>query len=500
MSSSQPPFNRVKRPAEAPIWASSKRGRESVKVIEIDGLPPHISSKLEETIRVAKTFVENHEDDVISPLQTTIQRSIHQNVVESIISRLEQVKDREKAKVEREIQEIMDHALGSLMGLLKQGEGVKISPAVGSLNYLWKMQQHELPVFRRLSLYLSGHILMKNEECLTRWYDGLMPWITSVAVMQNVPDKHAKAMLLWQKEAKLWSSFLVNRFPDSNKLRVAARYLEHKGPSFQTDGVDAFKTMNDWRIIRDIAMAHAAQECEIIEKLVRRSYACIDELMPRIGTEPDMVDQAQTVENAFIGEDDDDDIDWEEGDNDVAEELHAVAVEQTLALMRATGYLRGGDLEISLKNDAENEGGDNHQHALHKRRLQKLINLLTLRHLPCLSTWVNAMTEADNLVETNGSLVLMPKEECDRRHATTQRLISQKQTVAAVVRAAFRLNITAEQPQNVGGIPRNTFIPNVRQQRHEGLSRIVERRRREPSSEATRKRSNRIQVKINHRP
>ena len=63
MSSSQPPFNRVKRPAEAPIWASSKRGRESVKAIEIDGLPPHISSKLVETIRVAKTFVENHEDD-----------------------------------------------------------------------------------------------------------------------------------------------------------------------------------------------------------------------------------------------------------------------------------------------------------------------------------------------------------------------------------------------------------------------------------------------------
>lgn len=461
-------------------------------------MPPHISSKLVETIRVAKKFFENHQDDIISPLQTRIQRSIHQNVVESIISRLEQVKERENAKTEREIKESMDDALGGLLGLLIHGEALKVSPAVGSLNYLWKMQQHELPVFRRMSLYLGGHILLKNEGCLARWQDGLLPWITSVAEVQNVPDERAKEMLLWQKEAKLWASCLVNRFPDSNKLLVAARYLEHKGPSFQTEGVDAFKTIKDWRIIRDIAMVHAAHECEVVEKLVRRSYACIDELMPRVGIAPDKDEQVQTVEHACIGEDDDDGIDWEEGDNDVAAELHAVAVEQTLALMHTTGYLRGGDLEIRLTNDGENEGGDNAQDVLHKRRLKKLMNLLTLRHLPCLSTWVNAMTEADNLVEANDSWVMMPQDERDRRHATSQRLMEQKQTVAAVLRAASRLNVTAEQAYNVC-THRNTFIPNVRQQRYVGLSRIVEQQRLEPSSDATRKRSNRIQVKLNRR-
>ena len=126
------------------------------------------------------------------------------------------------------------------------------------------------------------------------------------------------------------------------------------------------------------------------------------------------------------------------------------------------------------------------------------MNLLTLRHLPCLSTWVNAMTEADNLVEANGSWVMMPQDERDRRHATSQRLMEQKQTVAAVLRAASRLNVTAEQAYNVC-THRNTFIPNVRQQRYVGLSRIVEQQRLEPSSDATRKRSNRIQVKLNRR-
>ena len=409
----------------------------------------------------------------------------------SIMDRVEQTKQRESIKKEEARTEMMNQEMQNWLDSLNhRNRGDKRSPAVGCLNYVWKLQHHNRPIVRRMSLHLCGHLLLQNDECRDRWQDGLLDWISSVVDVKQVADKYAKEIILWQKEAMLWVSYMTGRFPGDNKLRVAAMFLEQKGPSLHTEDMDVNKNMTDWRRIRDIAMMYGDRQCEIVEKLARRSYVCIDILMPRIGIDAGEQDQRQDDDG-----DDDDAIDWEEGDEEVAAETHAAAVEQTLALMETTGGLRGGDMEIRLNHD--DSGGDHsNSDERTRQRLHKVVTSLSTRHLPCLSTWVNSMTEADNLLLHNGSLVAMSQEDSQKRHAISQRLMSVKRIVASVLSAASRLEIKAEEKQDTGGIPRNTFLTNV-PQRHLALSQTMERRRQGPSSEVTRKRSNRIQVKFN---
>jgi hypothetical protein len=227
--------------------------------------------------------------------------------------------------------------------------------------------------------------------------------------------------------------------------------------------------------------------------LSRRGYEYIDILVPRIGTEYD-VDTSKDDVNEDV-DDEDDHIDWEDGDEEAGAVLHAAAVEQTLALMQTTGGLRGGDMEIRLNEGNMTENGDNrYEHT--KEQLQKVVTSLTTRHLPCLSTWVNAMAEADTLVLVNGSLVAMSREASEKRCLIAQRLMDLKRSVASVLSHASRLEVKAVAKRDVDYIPRNAFLTGL-PQRHLSLSRTMERKRLQPSSDAYKKRSNRIQVKLN---
>jgi hypothetical protein len=191
-------------------------------------------------------------------------------------------------------------------------------------------------------------------------------------------------------------------------------------------------------------------------------------------------------------DDDDDEIDWEEGDEDEAAETHAAAVEQTLALMQTTGGLRGGDIEINLD---DGEGGvDSNRDERTRQRLKNTVTSLSTRHLPCLSTWVNAMSEADNLSFQNGSLVAMSQQDVVGKQQLSHRLMEVKRAVASVLSAASRLEIRVEVAEKTNTL-RNAFQTNV-PRRHLGLARAMEIRKRGPSTLVTGRRSNRIRIKF----
>jgi hypothetical protein len=293
---------------------------------------------------------------------------------------------------------------------------------------------------------------------------------------------------------------LVQAFPDCNKFRVAQLYLEQTGISFDTDGSDFSKTMADWRQIRDLALQHGMQQCNAIDKLVQRAYTCMDILIPRI-SENHGKEGNESVETANC--DDDEYIAWEEGDEVAAAESHAAAVEETLALMQVTGHLQGGDLVINLNGNSTyvNPGGDDRARIdgindKARRRLERTVTSLSSRHLPCLTTWVNAMSQSDNLTLTeSGALVAMSREDKDTRHAVMQRLMQTKSTVASVLVSAARMEISSGKPASgsLGSLQPLTNVPR----RHLGLSNTIEQRQRGPSTDVTRKRSNLIQIKFN---
>jgi hypothetical protein len=264
----------TKRSSERTVnEGSSKRPKESAHggtIVEIDGVPPNISPKLMETIRATNAFFKHHPDDVVSPTTRMNESSDQQqDVLESIIDRVEQVNQREAMKTERERRARMEQELDGWLNMLNHCKGERRSPAVGCMKYLWKLQQNRRPNVRRMSLYLCGHLLVNNQECRDRWLDGLLDWISSIVEVQHVPEKDVQENLLWQKEAHLWLSYMMNHFEGNNKLRVAALYLEQKGPSLYTEGFNANKVMAEWRQMRDVAMMHAERQCEIVDKLVQ---------------------------------------------------------------------------------------------------------------------------------------------------------------------------------------------------------------------------------------
>lgn len=482
-----------------------KRFKEA-EVVEIDGVPPSISPKLIEAIRATKVFFKHHANDVILPHCfdneedndsmpgiPSRRKLQQQDVVASIMGRVEEAKELEALKKEEKRRETASLAIYDWLGALtrnKYSKGDKRPPAVACLKYVWKLQEHNRPTVRRMSLHLCGSLILKNEDCRDRWQDNLLDWISSVVELKQkgVAEKNVNEVLVWQKESMAWVSELMERFPDNNKFRVAHMFLEQKGPSLHVEGGDAGKTMADWRQIRDLCLKHGEKQCEIVEKLIKRAYSCIDVLMPRLANSDEAGDKAE--EKTDDDEDDDDDIDWEEGDEAVAAEVHAAAVEETLALMQTTGGLRGGDIEINLDGGVDSDRNDRA-----KKRLQKTITSLSTRHLPCLSTWVNGMSEADNLSLQNGSLVAMSQQDAVVRQHLLRRLMAVKRAVASVLSAASRLEIKAEAAQINIATQRNDFKTNV-PQRHLGLARTIEVRRRGPSTMVTGRRSNRIRIKF----
>ena len=340
-------------------------------------------------------------------------------------------------------------------------------------------------------------------------------------------------------------------------------------------GLDG-RSMISWRQLRDVGIRYGDRECRVVERLVDRADRAMLVLMPRIGddVDDDDIDEGRSNGKSDAAshtgndddDDDDDDIDWEEGDEDDAADAHVDAVERTLSVMASTGALCGGQMSVRLEGkEEEGEGchlGDHMQDGQRfgeghggqtpsfidgssqgaslanderatkaRRRLEKAVSSLVMKHLPRLSAWVSGLMNADSLRSNHHqqqekhtqsslstSLVSMSIEESRAHSRMLERLVDLKALVAKTITAAAKLGIGtgtamaslsgSSRTRNThnnsgigdGGVVVSSIRPVVvrsestrsRQQLHH--VRSIERRRHD-RSRLSRKRSTTIQIK-----
>jgi hypothetical protein len=454
-------------------------------------------------------------------------------------------------------------------------------------------QSHKRLTVRRAALHCCGHLLEKSSDCrrwlfqegtfLVDWMDVLAAATTlastsstssrSTAITdQEVPGEAVftgTRIRFWQREALLLLQHFVEQgygdlYPT---LTVALLRLKQTCPFVgvsdassggTTISSDRVHTMADWRRLRDVALQYAEQEEACVHKLVQRAQACMDILVPRLGVvepTPTQLSKAAVSTTAVSDDsgkdnreeekddndeddDEDEDIDWEDGfdeddgipeENDNEPELHAAAVERTLAAIETTAGLQSGALEIDFdrQDHPDDTASNKEEHAssepavlLARARLIKCVGILFDRHMPRLAAWVEGLTCADGLVlqQKEGAascFVTMSQDQARCRKDVLGALLEVKSTVASILQSAQRLgikeatNATAAESREQGSSSNNTTTDQpaarrhplvavnlVSSTRHEGLETSFQRRQRlAPDGDVSRSRSNRIQIK-----
>jgi hypothetical protein len=231
------------------------------------------------------------------------------------------------------------------------------------------------------------------------------------------------------------------------------------------------------RRIRDEAMDLFLEMDQKISKLITRAHHYMDILVPRIGVEDPASKLTESNDDKGNKADDDNSVEWEDGweneqtNEETTEISHLDAVENTLALIEASGRLREGQLEIDFSRNAVSiplndtqSGNDQTQFLLTARnRLLKLIQNLTDRYLPRLSSWVDALSKTDGLVLiSNGgstALMRMNADQKRRRQDALDCMKNKRDAVLAVLQATNRLGaitISDIKPLHNGTTSRST--------------------------------------------
>jgi hypothetical protein len=353
---------------------------------------------------------------------------------------------------------------------------------------------------QRASTCLMARLLVKSADCRT-WLletsrDTLVAWMD--AVIGSAHDRRVheedgqslQARRLWQCEAAHLLDNLNARFGHwYPTLTVALQRFQHYCPnaeavpsSFETGIINTDPTlattlplsMIQYRTTRDMALRDGERVELRVRKLIEKGNACIDLLVPRLIDPPITNAQrertlAQLANNE--SDDEEDNIDWvdalddnqEDGEQESHQNPHALAVERTMAAMVHTSGLQSGQLEIDFaKPDEDHYSGRNQSQpealSLVRDRLHKVAHTLDQRYMGHLATWIQALAQADSLVEVPtelqnaaaGSkaplshawaLVRMSRTQIQRRNAVYQSLQILKRDVASVLSAAQRLGV-----------------------------------------------------------
>lgn len=313
-------------------------------------------------------------------------------------------------------------------------------------------------------------------------------------------------LALLQKEAIALVSHLLDKGFGSRyvKLAVAAKSLKHRCIALETCDLDTTSVtppgMANRRKLRDFALLHGQKEIQKVGKLLDLSDECLEILVPRIdgirrpsrswkrqsisGGNQDLgrgLEEKKQVENQeksrpdntngdvdYSESDDDDDIDWEDGDevetnNKILaigeQNLHLSAVESTMAAMEKTAgntLFSGGRLEINFDQRVDDEddvrtGNETHVPDENKarRKLEKIVQKLSTRHLVRLSAWLDGLRNSDNLVHVDSaSLVSLSPAKDELRRELISRLSALKQDVSTVLSSASRLSIRVQDGMN----------------------------------------------------
>jgi len=447
---------------------SRKRSRNDVPS-DILGVPndlaPFLTVAIVETTKAMQNVLtvlsNNHEEGECDPGCTSRASRTTGNALDNVLNRFHAATEVRDEKQKRRVLRMKvaitawESALQSRSGNRKyvhKGDQVmqKADPSIHMASFLhvWNLQQHAIVPVRRASLYIASHLLETNEECRSYWKENyILKWVNWV-VEGKFLEQHSGHIQLWQSEAQLLLSRLVTTIPDP-QIRVGLRFLRQRCPRGTSEGFENIdSSLSGWRHVRDFAMLHGEKEIEICERLILKAHSCMDVLMPRIGeVTTSSVSQNRDRSKEYTGDDDegseDEDVNWEEGDEEVAAGAHEAAVERTLEIMQSTGELLGGDLEINLQQQSQfqphqwDQGTEGQ-----KINLSKVIHSLSTRHMPRLSSWVNALTNADNLIQAPGqtALVTISTNAVRSKGNLLRRLWALKSRVTSVLSSFAKLN------------------------------------------------------------
>ena len=365
---------------------------------------------------------------------------------------------------------------------------------LAALQHLWSVgMDHKRFSVRRATQHLAGKLLEQSSDCRSWWLqlssdetsfrehasNGKRQHKISVVVwMDNVlqSQTESEAQKLWQLEAfdrlkhlerkgygDLYPTLIsaIQRFQQKCPVSTLESVdTENEGTSSQTTSMAKF------RFVRDTAMAHWDEMDTRLQKLIQKAKWCFGVLVPRM---EDTV-SGEASGTAEEGEEEED-IDWEDGFEDDGTDLssavnesihHANAVERTLEIMKNTGGMQEGRLEISIfskeekTNDPQSSNTNaevNPHYTQSKQTLDRVINILSTNYRLRLSDWAQALAAADNLkVKRSGKrateddpnsdpLIQMTDSEQIRRSEVLQSCLDVKQEVAHILQSAKRLGV-----------------------------------------------------------
>ncbi|GAX09333.1 hypothetical protein FisN_6Lh298 [Fistulifera solaris] len=373
------------------------------------------------------------------------------------------------------------------------------SVPVSALQHLWSIGlDHARYSVRRATQHLAGMLLGKSADCRSWWLhtdeeDGfpsrrrekasVIVWMDHVLAASAGNEELEGSHRLWQLEALdllqhlehngyggLYPTLIsaIQRFQQKcpvHVLNLEDSYNMVEGKSTQA------KSMATLRLLRDTAMERWEEMDRKVQKLIRKAKKCFDVLVPRVDGSVSVQPSARTEDF----EEDDDDIDWEEGLDDSGTEIngfvnddiaHADAVERTLEIMKNTGGMYEGRLEVSVflkdeeKNDfhiSDTDAESRPQHTEIKKTLDQVIRILSVNYMPRLSAWSQALAMADSLKAKNVgkktddddrhtmSLIQMTEVEQACRSAVLQSCLEVRQELAHILQAAKRLGVELQE-------------------------------------------------------
>ena len=316
-------------------------------------------------------------------------------------------------------------------------------------------------------------------------------------------------VVLFQREALIFINDIAQRFPSIRPtLMIAARYLEEqKHISLGNESAESsFKRKSnsglaELRRIRDLALLNTDKEVEKVRKLLMKVDACFEVLVPRFGHESGQaktkllleatlhptnndidVNQELVLDHDEVSDDDDEDVDWEDGDkseeseeseggvkeetcqnqlNEDDPEEHKVRVERTLAVMKQSGALEN-DGTIGISMDREQNGIDQKpDEELQKYRelLRKCVQKLSKRR-DRISLWIDAILAADNMTDVKRvresqrnnrnmtvSIVILPESARRKIPLALRSLTNCKNSISIAITAATQIGVKDVEPK-----------------------------------------------------
>ena len=512
MSSAEPRPSARKRKRANDKKNDKESNAQEAKTPVINGVPPVVVPYLLEAVRANKKYISQQHKLPPSDEQSSENCHGHKNGLEDAIHDAIFARIHASHTTKGPLQELNLGAQRSLESFLceihKQtndviselvdDEDLPSGCAVGCLEFLFDLMKDDTVkiILRHAALVVCRGLLQHRRDCRVIYTKKIKDLVDAI----GDADQHLHAcpkignkeqVVVYQKEGLKVIKDLAKRFKSIQPtLVIAGRYLEEqKGISLVAGTHSALKRktntgMIELRRVRDVALKFADKEADCVRKLLRKVDSCFDTLVHRFGHSTESIDIAlparsnededdgKNTELLVVEEEfqsDDDEIDWEDGDNEDNElaqsddnENHLSRVERTISVMKQTGALQNGGLDVSFSvtgqsNLAVTEGkDDNHTTQKARELLSKCIGKLTKRQSRIL-LWIDALVSADNMIDSNririttqstgesqagiSSVIILPESIRNKKPLVMKTLVDCKSAIITAVSAATKIGI-----------------------------------------------------------